>query len=327
MQSASLAFRVQFAAEATTTLRFRNNRRCLHAPVFPFPNQVAVDMNGILSLKTAQSHSAKDRLKISLGNTLAQLYPSRAERLSHQPTNYANHRRDRLIMAFLKEQARLNDDTRFFQDLHQEFWTGHGGAVFSSNCDHRFEQVFLSQQKQEFEKLKSIWTSGRFEHIVEIGCSSGLLIQFLTSNLPGVVSAIGIDINQTQIKANRKDPVFDSRIEFRCTDGYKYVCENAQPNTLFVTNGGVLEYFSRDQIDRMLSKLATEVGNSLFFSVEPIAPDHDWDRSPDSVPFGEELSFSHNYRDAFETNGFVIHHQRHVDFESWRWMATIAQAN
>ena len=283
-------------------------------------------MNAILSLKTAESHSVKDRLKISAGKALAQLFPARTEQLESSPTNYSRNRRDQLIMAFVRDRARLSDDARFFEALHREFWSGDGGAVFSSNCDHRFEEVFLAQQKEEFALLESKWAEGKFDHIVELGCSSGLLLQFLTSNLPGVESAVGIDLNKQQIDANKENSGFDHRIEFCCTDGFEYVCANARPNTLFVTNGGVLEYFSREQLDRMLSKLAAEIGNSLFFSIEPIAPDHDWESSQDSIPFGQELSFSHNYQDVFKTNGFAIHHQRYVDFESWRWMATIAQA-
>lgn len=282
-------------------------------------------MNAILSVETAESNSVKERLKISFGSTLAQIFPSRAEQLANSPTHSTQNRRDQLIMAFLRDRARLSNDTRFFEAFHRDFWSGDGGAVFSSNCDHRFEEIFLAQQQEEFSLLKSTWALGKYDHIVEIGCCSGLLLQFLTSNLPGVESAVGIDINQSQISANTNNGSFDSRIEFHCADGYDYVCNNARPNTLFVTNGGVLEYFSREQLDRMLSKLGFEIGNSLFFSVEPIAPDHDWECSRESIPFGEELSFSHNYQDAFESNGFAVRHQRHVDFESWRWMATVAQ--
>jgi SAM-dependent methyltransferase len=281
-------------------------------------------MSELLSLQSAANPAVKDRLKINLGRALSVVFPNRAIQLKNRPTNYAVRRSDRLIMAFLRDQARRCNDTRFFENFHREFWAGDGGTVFSSNCDHRFEDIFLSQQKDDFTQLQEVWAKGRFENIVEIGCCSGLLTEYLTTSLPGVASAVGIDLNEAQISANRCNADYDSKINFLCTDGFEYVCSKAQPNTLFVTNGGVLEYFSRSQLDQMLSHVSGNVGECLFFAVEPVAPDHDWSVSRESIPFGEELSFSHNYKDVFETNGFEILHQRHVDFESWRLMATLA---
>jgi len=97
--------------------------------------------------------------------------------------------------------------------------------------------------------------------------------------------------------------------------------------TLFVSNGGVLEYFRRERLDEMLSHISSSLVPTTFFAVEPVATDHDWSKVTDSIPFGEELSFSHNYTDLFESNGFEILHQRAVEFDTWMMMATIAVSN
>ena len=92
-----------------------------------------------------------------------------------------------------------------------------------------------------------------------------------------------------------------------------------------VSNGGVLEYFRRERLDEMLSHISRNLPSALFFASEPVACDHDWSSTAESIPFGDELSFSHNYKDLFESNGFEVLHQRATDFESWRMVATVAR--
>lgn len=280
-------------------------------------------MNEILCVQSAEPRSAKEQLKIALGAVFATVLPARATQLRASPTIGSSRKIERVIMAFLRDEARRNQDARFFERLHRDFWKGEGGAVFSANCDHRFKDLFLDQQQEELAKLRAAWGDHKCERIIEVGCCSGLLLEHLTTTLPGVVSSIGVDLNPTQIENNQKSADFDSRITFACADGLDFVISHARPGTLFVTNGGVLEYFSREQLNKMFTRIR-DVGGCMFFSVEPVAPDHDWATTRQSVPFGEELSFSHNYRDAYESNGFRILHQRYVEFESWRWMATIA---
>ena len=171
-----------------------------------------------------------------------------------------------------------------------------------------------------------MWKDTRPDHIVEIGCNSGLLLNYLSTHLPDVKSAVGIDINHNQIQANRNNSRLDSRIEFVCGDGCDWIIKNAKPNSLFVTNGGVLEYFQRQRLDQLLTYLDQNLSPAYFFSIEPVATDHDWNEINESIPFGEELSFSHNYRDLFQSNGFQILHQRPTEFERWQMFTTLAQS-
>ena len=228
-------------------------------------------------------------------------------------------------MAFLKRRAMLEDQTDFFERLHLDFWSGEGGAVFSGNCDHRFEDLFLAKQKADFDELSKVWNQHSPNHIVEFGCSSGLLLNHLAKHLEGVQTASGIEINAEQVLKNQQSNAFDPRIEFIQADGGQWLEDNGQSNTLFVSNGGVLEYFSRERLNEMLTHISSKLGPAIFFAVEPVANDHDWSKTTDSIPFGEELSFSHNYNDLFESNGFQIVHQRAVEFDSWKMMATIAE--
>lgn len=281
-------------------------------------------MNTTLSIEHAQNRGLKQYLKEVAGQVVAMVAPQRAKELFESPVSQPCGLRDKLVMAYLKRRAMLENDSDFFEKLHLDFWQGEGGAVFSENCDHRFEDLFLARQKPDFDQLRVIWQSKQPKHIVEFGCNSGLLLQYMTTELAGVVSSTGIEINAEQVRQNQASSQFDSRIEFLNADGGEWLLENGKANSLFVSNGGVLEYFRRERLDEMLTHISSSLGPAVFFAVEPVANDHDWETTADSIPFGEELSFSHNYTDLFESNGFEVVHQRAVEFDSWKMMATIA---
>ncbi len=264
-------------------------------------------------------------MKELAGQAVASLATRRTQELFDSPVSQPTGMQDKLIMAHLRRRAFVENQADFFERLHIDFWQGDGGAVFSENCDHRFEELFLAKQAAELSVLQEMWLTRKPEHIVEFGCNSGLLLNYLTKNLLGVISATGIEINAEQVQRNQESDSLDDRIQFECADGGQWLLENAKPNTLFVSNGGVLEYFRRERLDQMLTHIRENLGPAMFFASEPIANDHDWSQSNESIPFGEELSFSHNYTDLFEVNGFEIYHQRAVEFNSWKMMATIAK--
>lgn len=281
-------------------------------------------MNNILTIEDAESYSLKQKAKISLGRFAAKTAPQRAKQLMLSPLSAPKSLRDKSIMAFLKHQARLEQREEFFEALHEDFWSGQGGDVFADNCDHRFEQMFLAKQKFDFEQLLKICATRCPNQIVEFGCNSGLLLNYMVPQFPNVKSAVGIDINRKQIERNQRADHFDPRIKFLTADGIDWVIENAKPNTLFVTNGGVMEYFRRYRLDLMMNRISTHLSPAIFFAIEPNALDHDLENDVSSIPFGEELSFSHNYKDLFVTNGLDVVHQRATTFESWKMMTTIA---
>ncbi len=281
-------------------------------------------MNTTLSIETAKKRSLKQTAKELVGRATASFATRRTEELFNSPLSQPKSLQDKLIMAHLTRRAVIENQDDFFERLHLDFWQGDSGAEFSKNCDHRFEDLFLENQKLDFDKLRSIWAQQTPRHIVEFGCNSGLLLQYMTTELNGVESSIGIEINAEQVRQNQQASHFDSRIKFVTADGGEWLFNHGGPNTLFVSNGGVLEYFRRERLNEMLSHISSNFSPAIFFAVEPVANDHDWSQTTESIPFGEELSFSHNYLDLFESNGFQVLHQRAVDFESWKWMATIA---
>ena len=281
-------------------------------------------MSNTLSIQQVNQASLKDSCKTLVGRAISIASPSRTRELFAFPVSHPEGFRDKAIMAFLKRRAiHLHQDS-FFERLHQEFWSGQGGAVFADNCDHRFNDLFLTKQAEDFQRLQEVWLQQSHPNIVEFGCNSGLLLNHLTKNLADVKAATGIELNADQVRRNQQSDDFDSRINFLQADAGQWLLKYGQKNTLFVTNGGVLEYFPREKLDAMLAHVAANIKPATFFCVEPVAEDHDWQVSNESIPFGNELSFSHNYTDLFQSNGFQIVHQRAVPFEDWKMVATIA---
>ena len=278
----------------------------------------------VLSISSAENKSIKEKIKICFGRMCSMLFVKRSMQLAIAPTSYPTGIKDKLLMAFLREKARQSNDSNFFELLHSDFWQGSGGTVFSENCDHRFEDLFLNLQSEDLKVLFDEWEGSSCDKIIEIGCCSGQHLQYLTTQLIDVQSAIGIDLNAEQIQTNIDNARFDKRISFHCADGFDWLINKAKPNTLFVTNGGVFEYFSQERLEEILQFVKSNLSPAMFFTVEPIASDHDMSTRNESIPFGEELSFSHNYEHLFKSNGYTIKHQRWVDFDTWRMMVTIA---
>ena len=281
-------------------------------------------MKSTLSIEQTQNRGLKQSAKEWAGWIAAIVAANRTKQLRDSPTSKPTNLQDKLIMDFLKRHAMLNKHADFFERLHIDFWQGEGGIEFSQNCDHRFEDLFLAKQKIEFDQLREVWNQLRPKHIIEFGCNSGLLLNYLTTQLEGVQSSTGIEINAQQVQQNQASDSFDPRIQFTATEGGEWLFENATANSLYVSNGGVLEYFKRERLDEMLTHITAQLRPAVFFASEPVADDHDWTLSTESIPFGEELSFSHNYTDLFESNGFSIVHQRAVQFATWKMVATIA---
>lgn len=281
-------------------------------------------MTNILSVETTSQKGVAQTLKESLGATVATVCRQRTRELLLSPTHSPIGFRDKAIMAWLKRKALTEGTTEFFERLHLDFWSSESGSAFSENCDHRFHDLFLARQAQDFAVLQRVWDKIQPNQIVEFGCNSGLLLNFLTTELAGVESATGIDINAMQVEKNQTSDSFHQAINFQCADACDWLSNHGQPLTMFVTNGGVLEYFSREKLELMFKHIASDLGPAVFFASEPVAADHDWNTSTESRPFGEELSFSHNYPHLFESAGFEVVHSRAVEYDQWKMVVSIA---
>ena len=89
---------------------------------------------------------------------------------------------------------------------------------------------------------------------------------------------------------------------------------------IFISNGGVLEYFSAKQIAKLLKIIAGDLKPSAFAFIEPLAMKYNLETEIDSRPYGTEWSFSHNYKQLLESYGFNICYQHEMVTDGNRWL-------
>ena len=274
-----------------------------------------------------RNHQTGSQPRDIIGELLARMFPARRRAIYRRPSSDSANIIDRGILFHLKKRAVREGRSRFLQRLHSDFWAGKNGSVFSTNCDHRFQNHFLAKQQADFKAMSHAWHANEsVRHIVEIGTCSGLLLQYLNQNLNGIESITGIDINETQIRENQKRYA-NTRLQFHHANGIEWVIENAKPGTMFVTNGGVLEYFTQRDVESLFEFAGSKAGPSIVYCSEPIADDVDLDHCGDSTPFGDELSFSHNYPKLLTEARFTILNKGESYCEGYRMLATLAIRN
>jgi len=115
---------------------------------------------------------------------------------------------------------------------------------------------------------------------------------------------------------------------FEAADATQWIPEHASSNSVFVTNGGVFEYFLQEELETLFKFFADQRKPAAVALVETIGTDHNLEREKDSLIYGREMSFSHNYPHLLEQAGFTIKHQsERVGFEvdgGGRWIRVLA---
>jgi hypothetical protein len=81
------------------------------------------------------------------------------------------------------------------------------------------------------------------------------------------------------------------------------------PDTIFVTQGGVLEYLSQQSLCGVFETIVGRAPNALLFLIEPLADDFDLSTQCESLPVGGEFSYSHNYPALMQAAGIAIDFQ------------------
>ena len=215
-----------------------------------------------------------------------------------------------------------------------QYW-GEYATQFHTEWNDRFERLFLGRDLVVIESL-STWLDERTQagapvrHLYEIGCGGGRVLAYLANRFPQFEELIGIDLGAERIAANRSLHT-DPRLHFHATDAMKWIPAHAQPKSVFIANGGVLEYFLEEELSRLFAWIATECAPTAVVFIETIGTDHDLDAEPQSLVYGREMSFSHNYPRLLEGAGFSIRHRSECEGDmrdgGGRWIRLVASVS
>lgn len=272
-------------------------------------------------------HLMKNKLKsfvlqfltLTYGSALVFLRPKKARQLSEAGMTLVLSNSmsitDRLMRRAILQKLEKAQDYKTLSELHQNYWTNKG-TDFCLSMEDRFKTEFLPNWAFIFDILKEELSnqSEEFNLLVEIGTGDGEVLNYLSSEFPKIDRFVGIDLSPNQVEINNKKFTDNKRLDFVASDGFDWVNQHGQSNTIFVTSGGVLEYFTELRLQEFLSKV-NSLGKIIFIAIEPKGADHNFETNPKSELYGHERSFSHNYPNFFKNAGFSLWHLSYKPFD------------
>lgn len=267
----------------------------------------------------------KDTLKLVIGRVAERTFPQLARDIDQVRNTARAPMLKRAILHARLHRAKARGDHAAVEKALSASWKGHSGdSFFGRYADARFG-LFIEQHYAVIDALRELLeTDGNGLHrLVEIGCGEGRVAAHCAEHLPALTTAFGLDINATVVERARADHREVGKLSFVEADATDWLEANPEPGTVLLSNGGVLEYFSPQKFDRLLTGLAAHPPAAVVL-IEPVAMDHDLEKEPDSKVFGIERSFSHNHRHRLTRAGFEILFGSERQIGDVRWMLMLA---
>lgn len=266
-----------------------------------------------------------------LGYTLLSLYPRRAEKIAqetftlfHNPS-YRRHPLDNLLRAGLAHKAVHQQDNDQLAAYHRDFWSGSEGTLYHETQQDKFEEVFLGHFAFTVDLLVNVLAANpQITTLCEIGSGSGQLLNHLASQLPQIEHFIGVDLSPGVTETNRHRYT-NPKLAFVAADAKAWILEYGQPNWIFVSFRGVLEYFSQRDLEELLEHIGMRLETAVFLTIEPIDLEHNL-KDPSSHTYGDDFSFSHNYPLLFQQANFNLHYVGHKTLYYHRESVVLASA-
>lgn len=251
------------------------------------------------------------RIKLALGILAISAMPALAARPPRQIYGEGTDRLGSLIRNGLLGQAFIKRDHAHLRRLLSAYW-GEYASKFHDDWDDRFERILLGRDLEVLALLDA-WIVEKadagepVEHLYEIGCGGGRLLAFLAERYPALAELNGVDLGSSRIEMNNTTYA-DPRLQFHAADAVKWIPEHAKPGSIFLTNGGVFEYFLEEELRHLFRWVVSLREPSAILLIETIGTDHDLATERQSLVYGREMAFSHNYPHLLGEAGFTIRH-------------------
>lgn len=269
----------------------------------------------------------KHQIKRTFGKILVTLMPRRAAQVRQNEFSMSvGHRNplNSLIRAGLAEKLIANDNLAELSANHRQFWATDQGTEY-----HVHARTHVTDSYNEYFSYISdilhdlLAANPQITTLVEVGCGGGSLLNLLAQQFPQIQEFIGIDLSPAIIAENEQ--MFDDpRLEWIVANGKTWVEQVGGANTIYLSYRGVYEYFTQSDLDEMFAKIADEKSPAISVSIEPTGLQHDHTTMNDSILYGTEYTFSHNYPHLYQKNGFTIHNVTRKTFDTHAICAVVA---
>lgn len=234
-------------------------------------------------------------------------------------------RAKRWILYARATRARRRGDTAALQKNLFQYWHADTSDVYFDRYEERFQQWFMGPHHEIVDQLARLAKSGAYTRLVEVGCGSGRVLEHCAAMMPEVPLCIGVDINPSIIDRDRAHYAANPRLQFLAADASEWLAKTAQPGTILLTYGGVMEYFAPETLVAMFRDLAAH-GPAAVGLVEPVDPAHDLAHDSASHAFGDEHSFSHNHAQLLRQAGYEIRFSKALTLGLQSWIMLVATA-
>lgn len=229
----------------------------------------------------------------------------------------------RWILYARTTRAKARKDTVALEKGLFQFWRADTADDYYDKYLDRYEKWFLGPHHEIVDQLAMLTSHGRYTSLIEVGCGQGRVLEHCAAAMPNVQSLTGVDINPAIIARDQVNFAQNPRLHFLTADASGWLQQNGQPGTILLTYGGVMEYFAADTLTTMFRTLARHPYAAVAL-VEPVDPDHDLTNDPESHPFGQENSFSHNHEKLLEASGYTVKFRKTMYLGGAFWVMLLA---
>jgi SAM-dependent methyltransferase len=287
----------------------------------------------LLAIRSSADLPFKKRLRCCVGRVLLKLLPARAAKVRADLFSAGWGGVDKLIRNGLFHRALIDKDHDTLREFLVNYWSSEEGKAFHDDFRSRFETHFLENASRATDDFEDYLKAAKppIDKIYEIGCGSGQVLEYLADRFPPFARFTGLDLSARQIEENRETYKERPALEFVAGDVCEWLPAHGSPGSLVLTNGGVLEYVDQPRLEALLAHIAVEMAPASLIVVETLANDHDLEIENDSLVYGREMSFSHNYPYLIERSGMSIRFREEwIAEDGCRWIfihATVSPAS
>lgn len=253
---------------------------------------------------------------------MARMMPNRLNRIHAEGVYAALGAIDQWMVSATAYVALRSGNDQLSSQILQQFWKSSEAASWMDG-NSRYTEMFLPFHASIVEPLVEAAREIECKNLVEIGCGRGDVLRHFAARLPDLETIFGIDLNSALLE-RAKRITEDPRVQFVVGDAATLMDSLAKPQSVILTNGGVYEYWSQENLSAHFRSLATR-SKLVVALVEPLGSGHQLDAETDSQPYGVETSLSHNYQHLLRNAGFEITFCEEIFAGSQRWVLLVGR--
>ena len=275
------------------------------------------------------TNRVKRALKVALGKIISLVNPMMRMAVERGDLPDSPTAAQKLVLAAFVAKCLKEQTPEKLTELQTWLWRSGQAVTFHAAASNRFQTWWLDTHSKILDDITSAQQDMNEPFtLCEIGCGSGLILRDIRKRKTANFSRyIGLDLSPKQIETNKaeatENPDF-SGIEYVAADAREWIPKNIQQGWVILTNAGVMEYWTQEQLRSFFQSIESTPGCMLAL-IEPLGEDFDPDVETQSRPYHFEQSFSHPYPQLLEQHGWSVVSRKAAEVGGLRWILLCAR--